>query len=467
KGAVQFFVDNILGDPVPNASVRMRSGLLQMELPVALTDSAGLVTISDIPEGDWNWQVLAPGHSGTVGTVKVTPAQTVQVHTRLSKSLVTINFTVVPVPYTDKYEIKLEQTFETHVPAPVLVVDPAFKDFKNVTPGFEANFIVNVKNHGLIAMEDVIIKGSQVSGGVLTPLIEYFPRLLPQETVEVPFVFTYNTPGASQQGQRRQLSGDDIAGCLVGAMPFGSLADPAFFQGLAAIFGGTFYCITDLSPQQALATVGALFALSQVLGSISSAQEFLIGFVGGALSCIIGNLLPSFGDGGDGGGGPGGVGNGSYGVSNAACFSPGTAILMSDGSTKPIEQIKSNDLVRVGPGTAEVARVSRTFVRQQESVCDIEFSGGKVQATSEHRFWVDGTGWVAANQLKAGDYLMNNDGGRVRIARVTEVKNNEPVYTFSVLGDNVFYANGVLVHDMCGVENKLITTANAGGRNGQ
>ena len=43
----------------------------------------------------------------------------------------------------------------------------------------------------------------------------------------------------------------------------------------------------------------------------------------------------------------------------------------------------------------------------------------------------------------------------------------EPVYTFSVAGDNVFYANGVLVHDMCAVENEVITTAIAGGQNAQ
>ncbi|HEX7863031.1 MAG TPA: FG-GAP-like repeat-containing protein [Verrucomicrobiae bacterium] len=467
KGSVQFFVDNILGDPVPNASVRMRSGLLQMELPVALTDSAGLVTISDIPEGDWSWQVLAPGHSGSVGSIKVTPSQTVQVHTRLSKSLVTINFSVVPVPYTDKYEIKLEQTFETHVPAPVIIVDPAFKDFKNVSPGFEANFIVTVKNHGLIAMDDVVIKGSQVNGGALTPMIEYFPRLLPQETVEVPFVFTYNTPGTTQQGQRRQLSGDDIAQCLVGAMPFGSLADPAFFQGLAAIFSGGFYCITDLTPQQALATVGALFALSQVLGAIGSAQEFLIGFVGGALSCIIGNLLPSWG--GDGGNStsPGGHGTGTYGLANAACFSAGTSVLMADGRSKPIEEIQPNDVIRVGPRSSEVARVSRTFAREQEEVLEIEWTGGTVRATREHRFWIDGKGWIAASDLKAGDYLSNSEGERVRIRRISEHRKKEPVYTFSVTGDNVFYANGVLVHDMCALENEVITTAIAGGKNAE
>jgi hypothetical protein len=472
KGSVQFFVDDILGEPVPNASVRMRSGLLQMELPVATTDSAGLVTIDDIQEGDWSWQVLAPGHSGTVGAVKITPAQTVQVHTRLSKSLVTINFTVVPVPYTDKYEIKLEQTFETHVPAPVLVLDPAFKDFKNVSPGFEANFIVTVKNYGLIQMTDVVIKGSEVNGGVLTPLIEYFPLLLPQQTVEVPFVFTYNTPGGSQQGQHRQFDGGTLAGCLVGAMPFGALADPAILQGLAAIFAGGFQCVTDLTPQQAAASLAAIFALGQIAGAWGSAAEFLVGFVGQALSCIIGNLLPAF-DGGGGGGG-GGRGDGSYGVANVACFEPGTKVLMEDGTSRPIEEIRTNDIVRVGPRLIDIARVSQTFKRPAENLREIEWEGGRhVRATREHQFWVDGKGWVAALNLQAGDYLMNDKGQRAKILRVADVNNKEPVYTFSVSGDNAFYANGALVHDMCANESIKTLTANsaaavtktAGGRN--
>jgi hypothetical protein len=391
------------------------------------------------------------------------------VHTRLSKSLVTINFTVVPVPYTDKYEIKLEQTFETHVPAPVIVLDPAFKDFKNVSPGFEANFIVNVKNYGLIQLTDVIIKGSQVSGGVLTPLIDYFPLLLPQQTVEVPFVFTYNTPGTSPQGQRRQVSGDDIANCLVGAMPFGALADPAVLQGLAAIFAGGFACVTDLTPQQAAATLAALFAASQILGAIGSAEEFLVGFIGGALSCIIGNLLPAFGDSGNNGpAGNSGRSDGSYGVANVACFEPGTRVLMEDGTSRRIEDVRKNDIVRVGPRPIDVARVAQTFKRPAETLREIEWEhGGKVRATREHQFWVDGKGWVAAANLRVGDHLMNDRGQRVRIDCIADIENTQPVYTFSVSGDNAFYANGALVHDMCVNENRGVTANIGGARNAQ
>jgi hypothetical protein len=132
RGSVAFFVDNNLGQAVPNARVRVKNNLLQTEVGPSPTDTNGLVSFDDLQEGNWQWQITAAGHNTVVGTVEIRPGQTATVGaptTRLSKSLVTINFSVVPVPFTDRYEIKIEQTFETHVPVGVLVVDPPFKDF--------------------------------------------------------------------------------------------------------------------------------------------------------------------------------------------------------------------------------------------------------------------------------------------------------------------------------------------------
>ena len=91
----------------------------------------------------------------------------------------------------------------------------------------------------------------------------------------------------------------------------------------------------------------------------------------------------------------------------------------------------------------------------------------EVRATREHQFWVDGKGWVASANLRVGDHLMNDKGDRVAIERITDIENKQPVYTFSVWGDNAFYANGALVHDMCANENRGLTAATGGGRNAQ
>jgi hypothetical protein len=67
-----------------------------------------------------------------------------------------------------------------------------------------------------------------------------------------------------------------------------------------------------------------------------------------------------------------------------------------------------------------------------------------------------------------GDHLMNDKGQRVRINHLVDLENKQPVYTFSVAGDNAFYANGILVHDMCANEKgRVLTAQSAGGPNAQ
>ena len=109
----------------------------------------------------------------------------------LDKSLVTINFSVVPVPFTDRYEIKIEQQYEVHVPMPVLVMDPPVTQVHIARPGLEATFIVKITNHGLKAVDDVTISTADSGEARWEPLISYFPRLESDQTVEVPFKFTY------------------------------------------------------------------------------------------------------------------------------------------------------------------------------------------------------------------------------------------------------------------------------------
>jgi hypothetical protein len=208
KGAVQFYVDDILGLAVTNGSVRLRNAQLQIELPPAKTDTNGYVTVGDLQEGIWSWQISAPGHSGDSGVIEIIPSQTVQTSSRLSRSLVTLSFRVDPVPFTDRYEIKIEQTFETHVPAPVIVLTPPYQEFE-VTPPFETTFTATAKNEGLIEAYDVSIDGQYLHNVKLIPLITYIPKLRPFEEIEIPFRVVYDpAAGAGPMAQSRQ--GEDL-----------------------------------------------------------------------------------------------------------------------------------------------------------------------------------------------------------------------------------------------------------------
>lgn len=243
QGAVQFYVDDILGLDVPNATVRLRNTALQAELPPVETDINGLVTVTNLQEGDWSWQVGAAGHSPNVGVVTVTADQTVNVSTRLNESVVTINFSVTPVPYTDQYEITIEQTFETHVPVPVLVLTPSFQAFDNVGPGFQATYILTAKNEGLIQMQDLTISGQQDDRATLAPLITYVPVLLPQQSVDIPMTFTYN--GSTAPGQQGGPA-NPWSACAPKIPGIGSSDMYAgFIGGIAALAQAKGRCIKD------------------------------------------------------------------------------------------------------------------------------------------------------------------------------------------------------------------------------
>ena len=457
-GAVQFDVSDILGQQVPNASVRLHNDLLQADIGPVYTDTNGLVTITNLQEGSWNWQVVAPGCSANAGTVTIIADQTVSQATTLSRSLVTVTFNVVPVPFTDKYEITVEMTFETHVPAPVLVVNPPFIDFTTFSSGYQTNFTVSVENYGLIQVTGVNISSAQANGAALTPLINYIPVLLPLQSVDVPFTFTFN----------RTLEPQFINDCLGEALPVQNTQNPDVYVGLASIFSGTAEN-SDGSGAQTIQSSLSTIGVGISADSPGSLENYVYANIGSVINCIVSQSIPSAAGGAGGGGGSFGGGGGGQGGSAsyqpfsnpvyaqaAACFAPETKVLMEDGSFKAISAIQANDIVRTGIRPDNVAVVNATYALASGKLCEVQFAPNdpgaarSVLATDEHQFWVDGRGWVAAGRLAVGDWLFDSQGRRVRVLGNQAVKRSAKVYSFSLSGDTAFYANGVLVHDSCG-----------------
>ena len=136
---------------------------------------------------------------------------------------------------------------------------------------------------------------------------------------------------------------------------------------------------------------------------------------------------------------------------------------MADGSSKPIAEVQTNDVVRSGQRADNVAVVNAVFTQTSAQLRAITLADGAgkprtgLLATAEHLFWVDGRGWTAVANLHAGDWLFDSAGNRVRVAGLTSVSGSRRVYTLSLSGDNAFYANNILVRDVCGVAPPLAT----------
>ncbi|MBV1856079.1 TreTu family toxin [Catellatospora tritici] len=108
-------------------------------------------------------------------------------------------------------------------------------------------------------------------------------------------------------------------------------------------------------------------------------------------------------------------------------FDPDTRVLMGDGTSKPIKEVKVGDVVlSTDPVTGQTRseRVTRLHVNQDAALTDLTVViDGHVKAvihtTTHHLFWNEsGQHWSAAGRLRPGDSLKTADGHVAKVAGV-------------------------------------------------
>lgn len=155
-------------------------------------------------------------------------------------------------------------------------------------------------------------------------------------------------------------------------------------------------------------------------------------------------------------------------------FPAGTPVLMGDGATRPIEQIKVGDTVLAGDpetGASGPRRVDATIYTPY----DRDFTGisvgqgmGSLTATDHHPVWVENRRqWTNAADLNSGDTLRTPDGTAVAIDKVTHWKQLQGAYNLTVNDMHTYYvlagATPVLVHNSNGLCSRLAAIAKATG----
>ncbi|MFI9328501.1 ricin-type beta-trefoil lectin domain protein [Kitasatospora sp. NPDC052868] len=144
-------------------------------------------------------------------------------------------------------------------------------------------------------------------------------------------------------------------------------------------------------------------------------------------------------------------------------FTPETPVLMADGSSKAIGDIKTGDLVQAADqetATEQGARaVTATLVHEDKELIDLTVrteSGAEstVHTTAEHPFWDDTTHtWVPAADLTEGHTLKTTTGTPVRITAVRPFSGAQQMYNLTVAQLHTYYVlagtTPVLVHNEC------------------
>ena len=441
EGSALFTVVNNIGDYVDGATVRIFNNTIHKQIIAPETDLNGEVVVYGLDIGQWTYQITAPGHNSVSGVVDVVADQTVEIQDELRKSLVTVTFNVVPVAFEDRYEIKIEQAFETHVPVPVLKFDIPYIDFGVIEPGFTTTVITNLSNIGLKALDDVEISTFDDGNSRLEPLVTYLPRLGAMETVEVPIRFTY-------RGQNAGLPGGAVSDCA------SQVFDPTdFLKGLAAI-GAMGVTNSFWSPEAAAVTCGLIAGYA--IASGFAGAEAIAGTLAQFAGCVVGSLF----GGSSGGGGGGGGGGTTYSVSDGGpgCFTAGSPVLMADGSFQPIETLIPGDKIRVWDGGD--ARVTHLYTRESDHILELRYASEdgntdpglrRLETTDEHLFWsLDKKRWTPAKELKSGDRISMPGRREADVVEIIRYQTPVTVYSLDVEKYESFYVNGVLVRQKCG-----------------
>ncbi|MXP05431.1 MULTISPECIES: CARDB domain-containing protein [unclassified Apibacter] len=170
---------------VQGAKVIVRHPYTGVIVAQGITDSTGIFSAENLPEGWYSVLVSANKHDSYQNNFEIEPGKTNRKSVFLSYQAVSYEWNVKPTEIEDQYEMNLDVTFETNVPKPVLVVDIDQSIIKLET-GQSMMSYVTVTNHGLINALDAKISISQINGYKLTPLIDRLDVIQAKSSVIIP-----------------------------------------------------------------------------------------------------------------------------------------------------------------------------------------------------------------------------------------------------------------------------------------
>jgi hypothetical protein len=143
-------------------------------------------------------------------------------------------------------------------------------------------------------------------------------------------------------------------------------------------------------------------------------------------------------------------------------FTPDTPVLMADGSTKTIAEIRVGDLVLAtdpATGKTKAEKVTALHNNRDHAFADLTVgapgSTAVIHTTAEHRFWDESSRtWIVAAALPVGDTLHTPSGAAVPVADVRTFAGLHHMRNLTVAEIHTYYVlagtTPVLVHNSCG-----------------
>ena len=114
------------------------------------SDSLGEALFEDLPAGRYKCRVRADNHQEYIGRIWVRAGMTSTEEVFLEYTLVTVEWEVNEITIEDRYDIVLKATYQTQVPAPVVIVEPGSVSLPEMQAGDVLQGEFTIANQGLI-----------------------------------------------------------------------------------------------------------------------------------------------------------------------------------------------------------------------------------------------------------------------------------------------------------------------------
>ncbi|WP_193222193.1 carboxypeptidase-like regulatory domain-containing protein [Alkalilimnicola sp. S0819] len=173
---------------VEGARIRVQNENVISVEQTLVSDAAGEALFQDLPAGSYRYRVTADNHEEVVGRLRVKPGITVTEEAFLPYSLVTVQWSVKEITIEDRYEITLHATFETDVPAAVVVAEPASINLPEMAAGDVFQGEIRLTNHGLIRADNLEVAMPSDDQYYRFELMDGLPDSLPAKaSIVVPY----------------------------------------------------------------------------------------------------------------------------------------------------------------------------------------------------------------------------------------------------------------------------------------
>ncbi|MCL9667296.1 Ig-like domain-containing protein [Rosenbergiella epipactidis] len=198
---------------INGASIVLQNEAVLSQLWTLTSNEQGEASIKGLAPGTYLWRISADQHQSRQGRMVVNPGENVQ-SVFLDYQTVTIHFEVKPTTIDDRYEIDLNTTFQTDVPAPVLVISPAAINLAGLTPGSEKRGTLTLSNHGLVHAENIEMTLPASDPHFTYYFTQSIPKtLLPGEQISLGYQVTARPPSVVEKGGMRRNESAANAEC--------------------------------------------------------------------------------------------------------------------------------------------------------------------------------------------------------------------------------------------------------------